>query len=221
MADVEFDFDRAARIGLAEAVLGAGKNAAQLIEIVETTRARDVPLLLTRISLEAGEVLAARFGDVVDYDPLSRTAFVGAVEAPSGPARVAIVTAGTSDLPVATEAERTLAFNGLRAERFVDCGVAGLWRLLRHEEALRDFPVVIACAGMEGALFSVLGGLIGGLLIAVPTSTGYGLAEEGRTALHAALVSCAPGVVVVNVDNGYGAACAAVRVLNSFSPAAR
>lgn len=220
MADVEFDFERVKRIGLAEAVLGAGKNPGQLIEIVEATRARDVPLLLTRLPLEAGEILSTRFGDVVDYDPLSRTAFVGAVERPSGAPRVAIVTAGTSDLPVAVEAERTLAFNGLAAERFVDCGVAGLWRILRHEAALRGFPVVIACAGMEGALFSVLGGLVGGLLIAVPTSTGYGLAEEGRTALHAALVSCAPGVVVVNIDNGYGAACAAVRALNS-TPASR
>jgi len=218
MADVEFDFERVRRIGLAEAVLGAGKNAGQLIEIVETARSRDVPVLLTRLSLEAGEALSGRFGAAVDYDPLSRTAFVGAVEGPSGAPRVAIVTAGTSDLPVAVEAERTLAFNGLAVERFVDCGVAGLWRILRHEEALRGFPVVIACAGMEGALFSVLGGLIGGLLIAVPTSTGYGLAEEGRTALHAALVSCAPGVVVVNVDNGFGAACAAVRALNLATP---
>lgn len=220
MADVEFDFDRPRRTGLPEAVLAAGKSALQLIEIVELARTRATPLLVTRLAAPEAEVLLDRFGAGIDFDPASRTAIVGQVPAAHGPPRVAIVSAGTSDVPVAREAERTLVFHGVPSARFVDCGVAGLWRLLQHEEALRTFKVVIACAGMEGALFSVLGGLIGGLLIAVPTSTGYGVADGGRTALHAALTGCAPGVVVVNIDNGYGAAAAALRALMSFEAAA-
>jgi NCAIR mutase (PurE)-related protein len=134
---------------------------------------------------------------------------------------VAVVTAGTSDLPVAHEALRTLAFYGLPARAIADVGVAGLWRLLRHEDELRRYPAVIVVAGMEGALFSVVGGLVRGVVIAVPTSTGYGAARGGETALHAALASCAPGVVVVNIDNGYGAACAAIRVLGTHVPPQR
>lgn len=221
MPDVEFDFARVERIGLPEAVLAAGKSPDQLLEIVELARTRGIPLLLTRLDQAAAEPLAARFGADLDFDARSRTAFVGEVAAVAGPPQVAIVSAGTSDLVVAREAERTLAFHGIACRTFVDCGVTGLWRLLQHEEALKQFAVVIACAGMEGALFSVLGGLVGGLLIAVPTSTGYGVAEGGRTALRAALTSCAPGIVVVNIDNGYGAAAAALRALNSFEPAGR
>jgi hypothetical protein len=112
------------------------------------------------------------------------------------------------------EIERTLAFHGQAATPFLDCGVAGLWRLLEQRAAIAAHPVVIAVAGMEGALFSVLGGLVGGLLIAVPASVGYGVAAGGRAALQAGLASCAPGVVVVNIDNGYGAACAALRALH-------
>ena len=129
-----------------------------------------------------------------------------------------MVTAGTSDLPVAREAIRTLAFYDIAAREIADVGVAGLWRILAHEDALRRFPAVIVVAGMEGALFSVVAGMVGGLVVAVPTSTGYGVAEGGRTALHAALASCAPGLVTVNIDNGYGAACAAIRALGLQAP---
>jgi NCAIR mutase (PurE)-related protein len=123
------------------------------------------------------------------------------------------VTAGTSDVPVAREAVRTLRFEGFAAEEIVDVGVAGLWRLLRRVEDLQRFPVVIVAAGMDAALPSVVGGLVGGLVIAVPTSVGYGVAAGGQTALNAILASCAPGIVTVNIDNGYGAACAAMRAL--------
>jgi hypothetical protein len=158
----------------------------------------------------------------LDYDPHSRTAILGKVPAPSGEPPVAVVTAGTSDLPVAREAIRTLAFYGVGAREIADVGVAGLWRILRYEEELRRYPVVIVVAGMEGALFSVVAGLVGGVVIAVPTSTGYGVARAGETALHAALASCAPGLVTVNIDNGYGAASAALRVLAAHGhPAAQ
>ena len=112
------------------------------------------------------------------------------------------------------EAEQTLAFHGHGARCFADVGVAGLWRIQACAEELATFPVVIVVAGMEGALFSVVGGLVGGVVIAVPTSVGYGVAAGGATALNAALAACAPGVLVTNIDNGYGAACAARRVLN-------
>jgi NCAIR mutase (PurE)-related protein len=126
---------------------------------------------------------------------------------------VAIVAAGTSDAPAAREAERTLRHAGVGASVIIDVGVAGLWRLMDRIEEIRRFPVVIAVAGMDAALASVLGGLYGGSLICVPTSVGYGAAEEGRTALNAMLASCAPGIVVTNIDNGYGAACAVLRML--------
>lgn len=209
-ADSLLDLEREARIGLPEAILCAGKDPDQLARILAQAPAR---VLLTRL---APELFAALQEAVrLDYDPLSRTAIRGGCPVPTTAARVALVTAGTSDLPVAAEAERTLAFHGETCERLADLGVAGLWRLLAQRERLAAFPVVIAIAGMEGALFSVLGGLVGGLVIAVPTSTGYGVAAGGLTALRAALASCAPGIVVVNVDNGYGAACAALRCLRA------
>ncbi len=127
------------------------------------------------------------------------------------------MTGGTGDLPVALEAARTLAFHGETAERHMDVGVAGLWRLLERRGRLSTFPVIIAVAGMEGALFSVLGGLVGSVVVAVPSSTGYGVTAGGTAALHAALGSCAPGIVAVNIDNGFGAACAALRILRARS----
>lgn len=209
-ADLVPDLARTARIGLPEAVLCEGKSDTQIAAIIAGAPGA---LLLTRLDAERlGRIAGAA---ALDHDPVSRTAFLGAMAAPAGPARVAVVTAGTSDVPVAAEAERTLRFHGEASERFADIGVAGLWRLLARREALAAFPVVIAVAGMEGALFSVLGGLVPGALIAVPSAVGYGVGKGGRTALRAALSSCAPGVVVVNIDNGYGAACAALRVLRA------
>ncbi|MEI3144631.1 MAG: nickel pincer cofactor biosynthesis protein LarB [Dakarella massiliensis] len=128
---------------------------------------------------------------------------------------VAIVTAGTSDAFVSHEAGRTLEYLGVRHEYFEDCGVAGLWRLEKRLPEINRHSVVIVCAGLDAAIASVLGGLTGKPLIAVPTSVGYGAARGGETALHSTLCSCAPGVTVMNIDNGYGAACAAVRILNS------
>jgi pyridinium-3,5-biscarboxylic acid mononucleotide synthase len=125
------------------------------------------------------------------------------------------VTAGTSDIPVAQEAARTLRFHGHEAANIPDVGVAGLWRLLARLEELRAMPVVIVAAGMDAALPSVVAGLVAGAVIAVPTSVGYGVAAGGRAALHAVLASCAPGLTVVNIDNGYGAACAALRILRA------
>jgi NCAIR mutase (PurE)-related protein len=211
--DINFDFDRRERIGLSEAVLCIGKTSAQIAQAISLAQARDQPLLLTRLEPDAFAALPPSAQAALHYDPPSRTAVVGAPLRTKGDPLVAVVTAGTSDLPVGREALRTLAFYGVAAREIADVGVAGLWRLLKHEQELRRYPVVIVVAGMEGALFSVVGGLVGGVVVAVPTSTGYGAARGGETALHAALAGCAPGLVTVNIDNGYGAACAAIRVL--------
>jgi len=187
---------------------------AQLDSIFETGRSRAARLLVTRLSPEKFAALEPRWAKSLDYCAISNTAFFGApTPLAAAPADIAIVAGGSSDAPVALEAERTLAFSGLPSHVLMDVGVAGLWRLTRHVEMLSKFAVVIAVAGMDAALPTVLGGLIPGLIVAVPTSVGYGVATGGHTALNALLASCAPGITVVNIDNGYGAACAAIRGL--------
>jgi pyridinium-3,5-biscarboxylic acid mononucleotide synthase len=211
--DFVLDTRRHQRLRLSEAVFCAGKSSAQIAAIIDHVAARGLSLLLTRLDEARWADLPPRQRDALDYDPVSRTAIWGQPH-PCGPeTNVAIVTAGTSDVPVAREAARTLRFEGFGSEEIVDVGVAGLWRLLRRVEELQRFPVVIVAAGMDAALPSVVGGLVGGLVIAVPTSVGYGVAAGGHTALNAILASCAPGIVTVNIDNGYGAACAAIRAL--------
>lgn len=211
------DASRRERIGLPEAILCASKSADQLTAILRELAACEARALLTRLAPEQYAALAEDLRARIDYDPLSRTGFFGPVAAPAGPARIAIVSGGTGDQRVAEEAARTLAFHGEAHERHYDIGVAGLWRLLERRERLARFPILIACAGMEGALFSVLGGLVPGLVIAVPVSAGYGVSEGGRAALSSALASCAPGIAVVNIDNGYGAACLALRALRAIA----
>lgn len=217
--DVRIDFDRLRRIGFTEAIQCEGKTPRQIASALGQAKDGGAPVLLTRLDEGAFERLDGALRAGIDYDAISRTGIFGDWSAPLGEPRAAIVTAGTSDVGVAREAARTLAFHGCPSREIADVGVAGLWRLLDHEGELRRFPVLIVVAGMDGALFSVLGGLVGGIVIAVPTSTGYGVARGGRSALESALVSCAPGVVVVNIDNGYGAACAALRVLRAVDAA--
>ena len=214
------DRDRVQRIGLPEAVYCAPKTAAQIGLVLDDLLTGDAPVLLTRLAPERWAELSAAHRARLDYDPLSQTALRGGLPAVSASPAVAIVTAGTSDARVAAEVARTLGFHGLASRRFQDLGAAGLWRVLAHLDQLAAFPVIIAVAGMEGALFTVLGGLVPSVVIAVPTSTGYGVAERGEAALKSALASCAPGVLSVNIDNGYGAACAAVRILQT-APMAR
>jgi len=210
--DFRQDWDRQRRTGIAEAVMSDRKSTAQLDAIAREAQARDRSLLFTRLSETQHADLDHEVRSWLDYDAASRTAILGPVPAPSTP-RICIVTAGTSDLPAAREAARTLAFNGIGSTLAADVGVAGLWRLMDAIETIRAHDIIIALAGMEGALFSVLAGLVDGLVIAVPTSVGYGVSAHGTAALHSALASCAPGVVVVNIDNGFGAACAAIKAL--------
>jgi len=207
------DWDREQRVGVPEAVYCAHKSAPQVGAAIAAAREKGKRLLLTHLNEAGFAALESGVRAALDYDPKSRTAIFGAA-VPLAASGVGIVAAGTSDMPVALEAQRTLAFGGHTAPVIADVGVAGLWRLLDQIETIRAFKVIIAVAGMEGALFTVLSGMAAAPVIAVPTSVGYGVAQGGTVALHAALASCAPGVTVVNIDNGYGAAAAAIKMLN-------
>jgi NCAIR mutase (PurE)-related protein len=218
--EIKLDWERRRRLGFDEAVFCAGKSVSQLTTILDQVAAAEERMLLTRLDEQQFAELPDIHRNTLDYDPVSRTAFFGergqvnaprAVDARS----VAVVTAGTSDVPVAAEATRTLVFNGIGVLAINDVGVAGLWRLIERIDEIKAMPVVIVVAGMDGALPSVVGGLVSGLVIAVPTSIGYGASRGGETALNAALASCAPGLLVCNIDNGYGAACAAMRAVGS------
>lgn len=208
------DHRRVERIGMPEAVLAGTKSPEQVVAIVDDlVAASPGPHLLTRLTDEQLTVLDERHGAVLDVDRVSRTAFLnGTMPARGG--RVAVVAAGTSDESVAMEAARTLEFSGVAADVIGDVGVAGLWRFLDRLDDIRAADVVIAVAGMDAALVSVIGGQVGAPVVAVPTSVGYGVAAGGGAALNSALASCAQGVTVVNVDNGFGGACAAVRILS-------
>ena len=203
------DTQRGVRQGTSEVIYGAGKTAAQIAGISDALVAAGAPrVLATRVDAEkaarAQELLTC--GMPWHYDEVSRTVLVGDVPEPDGNGEVIVACAGTSDLPVAEEAARTAEALGNRVRRLTDVGVAGLHRLLAHASELASAQVVVAVAGMEGALPSVIAGLVSCPVIAVPTSVGYGASFGGATALLAMLTSCASGVSVVNIDNGFGAA---------------
>jgi hypothetical protein len=206
------DWQRQARTGVAEAIFCASKSPPQIMRLLELADERKQSIFLTRLSEARFGDLDARWRNWLDFDPVSQTAILDHGLPPPLSASIGIVCAGTSDMPAATEAQRTLWFHGVEAPLIGDVGVAGLWRLLERIEEIGKWRVAIVVAGMEGALFSVVAGQIPGLVIAVPTSVGYGVATGGTAALHSALASCAPGVVVVNIDNGFGAACAALKL---------
>ena len=206
------DHGRELRQGAAEVVYGAGKTAEQVCAIVRAIRrggARRV--LVTRLDAAKAASLAAAEPDA-RWDATSRLAVVGPAPEPDGAGEICVCAAGTSDLPVAEEAAQTAEALGNRVVRLYDVGVAGLERLLAHVGELQRARVVVAVAGMEVALASVVGGLVDVPVVAVPTSVGYGAAFEGLAALLAMLNSCASGVSVVNIDNGFGAGFLASRI---------
>ena len=213
--EVKLDLGRAERIGLEETVFCAHKSDDQIEVILDRVKAAGRSCLLTHLDPERHQRITAPQRVLIDYDEVSKTAFFNWRPEPAGDPELAILTAGSADVPVAREALRTLDYFRVDALPIFDVGVAGLWRLQERIEEIRRFPVVIVAAGMDAALPSVLGGLYAGVIIAVPTSVGYGVAAGGTTALNAILASCASGIVTVNIDNGYGAACAALRSLRS------
>jgi hypothetical protein len=221
------DHHRAIRQPLPEVILCQGKTVAQTVVIARAIVGRSGRVLATRASAEQARALGAAFGDAARWNEPARTVVIEAPargvrrrrtrpsgagargRAARGGAPVFIVSAGTSDLPVAEEAAETVAFMGLPVERVYDAGVAGIHRLLAHVAALRRASAIVVVAGMEGALASVVGGLVDCPVIAVPTSVGYGASFGGLAPLLAMLNSCAAGVTVVNIDNGFGAGYAA------------
>lgn len=216
-ADLGFarvDVDRARRTGDPEVVYGEGKTPAQVVDILATLHDRhpERAVLATRLSAEAQALVVERLPEAV-LDPVARAVTLGPL--PTAQGTVAVIAAGTSDAPVAAEAALTARVHGAGVRRIDDVGVAGLHRLLEARDRFADADCLVVVAGMEGALPSVVGGLTGVPLVAVPTSVGYGASFGGLAALLGMLNSCAPGVVVVNIDNGYGAGVFAARVARS------
>jgi hypothetical protein len=201
------DHHRPFRQGIPEVVLGLGKSADQIVGIAEEIVGRGHPLLVTRASDEAWEAVRARIPNA-EYHAMARAITVRG-DAPPGHGTIALAAAGTSDLPVAEEAAVTAEWLGNRVDRLYDIGVAGIHRVLKERERLESARVVIVVAGMEGALPSVVAGIVSVPVVAVPTSIGYGASFGGLAALLGMLNSCANGVSVVNIDNGYGAGCIA------------
>ncbi len=205
------DLQRKSRQGVCEVIYGAGKTAAEIKGIVQVlTDHHEKTILITRMDEEKASAVRADFE--MFYDPKSKIGIVGTLPEKDGLGKVVVATGGTSDIAVADEAAYTLEALGNEVVRLYDVGVAGLHRLLSHLDELQEAKVVIAIAGMEGALASVIGGLVSCPVIAVPTSVGYGASFHGLTALLAMLNSCASGVSVVNIDNGFGAGFLASRI---------
>ena len=214
VADLGFaqvDTHRALRKGFPEVIFGAGKTPAQILKIATTLVAHEQRVLITRITAEHARALRKRFKHAVHHE-LARCVTIEQKPLPRRAGRIAVICAGTSDLPVAEEAAVTAEIMGNRVERIVDVGVAGLHRILARLETLQTANVLVVVAGMEGALPSVVAGLVSKPVIAVPTSVGYGASFGGVAALLGMLNSCGSGVTVVNIDNGFGAGFAASQI---------
>ena len=198
------DLHRELRQGVPEVIYGEGKTPEQIMGIINVLVSRSSkPILITRLSKDSAEVLRQQYE--IDYHPDARIGIIGSFPEPDGIGKIVVATGGTSDIPVAEEAALTAEVFGNEVVRIFDVGVAGLHRLLSHLDDLMGASVIIAVAGMEGALASVIGGIADCPVIAVPTSVGYGASFEGLSALLSMLNSCASGVSVVNIDNGFGA----------------
>ena len=213
-SNFNLDFERNQRLGFPETAFGANKSAESLLNIARALMEKHEHALITRLQEEKFTELARHFNQI-EYDRASGACLIGKIVDEPVKKSVAILSGGTSDEFIVNEAYYTLRYLGIGATRFQDIGIAGLHRLLSIREELADYRVLIVVAGFEGALPTVVGGLSPLPIIAVPASIGYGVAKDGITALNAMLSSCANGIVVVNIDNGYGAALAAYRILNN------
>ena len=211
--DINFDFDRQNRIGFIEAIWGEHKNVDQLIKICEQVLDKNELVFITRINFDKAKLILETYKNAEFYREASCLIIGKNFKKLSTDKKVAIVAGGTSDLSVSLEAKLALEVHGITCKTFIDVGVAGIHRLFNNLEDINKFDVIIVCAGMEGALPTVLGGLIPQPIIAVPVSVGYGVSENGFAALNCMLSSCAPGITVMNIDNGYGAAMAALRII--------
>ncbi|MDR1472098.1 MAG: nickel pincer cofactor biosynthesis protein LarB [Synergistaceae bacterium] len=215
--EVRLDYAREARRGVGEVVYCPGKSDSQMLSIARDVRARGMNMAFSRMSPAQADLIADGTPRL-SYDPVSRLGLIECTPRPRSGAIVAVVTAGSGDIPAALEAAGIAEFFGLEARKFFDVGVAGLHRLLDVLPEMSGADAAIVAAGMDGALPSVVAGLLPCLVIGLPTSVGYGVASGGTTALNAMLSSCSPGLVVVNIDNGVGAGLAAVIAARNARP---
>ena len=214
IAEHLIDYNRENRIGISETIFCENKSTSQINNICKDLDINKTTFF-TRLKEDKYKKLTGSIKKKLLYYADSQTAIYG--KKPSinkSKANIAIICAGTSDMPSVLEAQQTLYISGIKSDIFPDLGVAGLWRVQKYLKQIMKYKILIVAAGMDGALVSVIGGLVSLPIIALPTSTGYGVANKGATALNAMLVSCSPGISVVNIDNGYGAASAAIRILN-------
>jgi len=211
------DLDRESRLGFPEVIFGQSKTVEQLKSVLKYYQQHEMSALATRVQADKAQQLLAVFPNTF-YDEESGIFGLNLNVSNESNPEVVIVSGGTSDAYVVNEIFYTLNYVGLAATVIQDVGVSGLHRLLNRLEDIKSHKIIIAVAGFEAALPTVLGGLVSQPIIAVPTSVGYGVAAQGQVALHSLLASCANGITVVNIDNGYGAAIAAFRMLHTFNP---
>jgi len=215
--DIRFDFQRRERIGLIEAIWGADKSIDQLKRVSDEVLEKKEVVFITRIDKEKAMHLLDIYEDAIFYEEANCLMIGQNFNKFSTDKKVAIISGGSSDLAVTLEAKLSLEIYGVRCQSFIDLGVAGLHRLLSQIDEINKYDVLIVCAGMEGALATIIGGLLPQPIIAVPVSVGYGVSKNGEAALNSMLSSCSPGIAVMNIDNGYGAAMAALRIIKSIS----
>ena len=215
--DLRFDFQRRERLGLIEAIWGQDKSIDQLKRVSETVLNKNEIVFITRINSEKANYLLDLYDDARFHKAANCLTIGKNFNKIITNKKVAIISGGSSDLAVTLEAQLALEIYGVNCQSFIDVGVAGLHRLISQLEEINKYDILIVCAGMEGALATVVGGLLAQPIIAVPVSVGYGVSKNGETALSSMLASCSPGIAVMNIDNGYGAAMAALRIIKSIS----
>ena len=215
--DIRFDFQRRERLGLIEAIWGEDKSIDQLKRLSENVLGKKEVVFITRINSEKAIELLDLYDDARFYEEAKCLIIGENLNKLSTNKKVAIISGGSSDLAVTLEAQLALEIHGVNCKSFIDVGVAGLHRLMSQLDEINKYDVLIVCAGMEGALPTVVGGLLPQPIIAVPVSVGYGVSKDGNAALNSMLSSCSPGIAVMNIDNGYGAAMAALRIIKSIS----
>ena len=215
--DIRFDFERESRIGLFEAIWGEHKSIDQLKRVSKEVLSKNELVFITRVNEQKASSLIDIYKDAKFYKEAKCLVIGNNQNKFSTKKKVAIVGGGSSDIDVCLEAKVALELYGINCGTFIDVGVAGIHRLLGKLDEIKNFDIVIVCAGMEGALVTVIAGLLSQPIIAVPVSVGYGVSKDGVTALNGMLSTCSPGVSVMNIDNGFGAAMAAIRILKTFS----
>ena len=215
--DIKFDFQRRDRLGIIEAIWGQDKSIDQLERLSKNVLSKNEFVFITRINSEKANYIKGLYDDARFYEEANCLIIGKNLNKVNTKKKVAIISGGSSDLAVTREAQLALEIYGVNCQSFIDVGVAGLHRLMSQLEEINKYDVLIVCAGMEGALPTVVGGLLAQPIIAVPVSVGYGVSRDGETALNSMLSSCSPVIAVMNIDNGYGAAMAALRIIKSIS----